>query len=179
LLINYSKNPVLLSGKRLKVGIVSLIILIIALSIPSFSCSKPSSEASDTVQTLNPKVSSILALQINLRKAQLSSPSPENLAQMQNLGMNITSPGIQRIYIYLKQKPSSVQLNELRSLGITIYPDSWIPPVGINPTGFILADLPVDKLNELVSKDYVVKLDTAEIKSDPQVRPDNVDRSQP
>jgi hypothetical protein len=176
---DYSKNPTLLSGKRFKAGIVSLIILIFLLSIPLFSCSKASSESSDTVQSLNPKVSSILALQINLRKAQLSSPSSENLAQMQNLGMNITSPGIQRIYIYLKQKPSSIQLDELHSLGITVYPESWMPPVGINPTGFILADLPVDKLNDLISKDYVVKLDTAEIKTDPQVRPDNVDRSQP
>ena len=53
-------------------------------------------------------------------------------------------------------------------MGITIYPDSWIPPAGNNPDGFYLADMPVDKLDALAAKDYVIRLDTAEKQLKPQ-----------
>jgi hypothetical protein len=110
------------------------------------------------------KISSSLQLQISLRKEQLANPTPERLAQMQSMGMNTTNLGIQRIYIYLKQQLTQTRVNDLQSLGITIYPNSWIPPVNNQPTGFILADLSIDKLDALTGKDYVVRLDTAEKK---------------
>ena len=50
----------------------------------------------------------------------------------------------------------------LSSLGVTVYPESWIPPVGNHPNGFILAEMPVDKLDGLAAKSYVIALDTAE-----------------
>ena len=53
-------------------------------------------------------------------------------------------------------------------MGITPYPDSWIPPVGAHPTGFIMADMPINKLEALAEKDYVVRLDTAERVLEPQ-----------
>jgi hypothetical protein len=56
----------------------------------------------------------------------------------------------------------------LTGLGITIYPDSWIPPLANHPNGFVLADMPVDKLDALAAKDYVIKLDTAEQQLQPQ-----------
>jgi hypothetical protein len=55
-------------------------------------------------------------------------------------------------------------------MGIIPYPDSWIPPVSGHPTGFIVADMPIDKLSELAGKDYVVSLDTAEQVFQPQAK---------
>jgi hypothetical protein len=87
---------------------------------------------------------------------------------MQSLGMNVESISVQRIYIYSSQPLTGPQTDELKSLGVTVYADSWIPPVGNHPQGFILADMPVDKLDAVANKTYIIKLDTAETYSEPQ-----------
>jgi hypothetical protein len=140
--------------------LAGLISLIIVMGMSSFSCTEKS-----IAQT---KASSTLLAQVALRQQQLASPTAERLAQMQSMGMKTENFGIQRIYIYLSQQLTARQGDELRALGITLYLDSWIPPVGNHPIGFMLADMPVDKLDALAAKDYVVKLDTAETKSEPQ-----------
>jgi len=90
------------------------------------------------------------------------------LQAMKAMGMRTENLGMQRIFIHLSQEPTPSQIDELEAMGITPYPDSWIPPVGEHPTGFIVADMPIDKLQELAEKDYVVKLDTAERVLEPQ-----------
>ena len=87
---------------------------------------------------------------------------------MKNMGMRIDNLEIQRIFIHLNEELSQSQIEELKAMGVTLYLDSWIPPVGAHPTGFILADMPIDKLEELARKDYVVRLDTAEQMLQPQ-----------
>ena len=78
---------------------------------------------------------------------------------------------MQRVFIHLAQEPSAKQIDELEAMGITPYPDSWIPAAGGHPTGFIVADMPIGKLDELLEKDYVVRLDTAEQLLEPQMVP--------
>ena len=92
----------------------------------------------------------------------MAEPTAERLKQMQTMGMRTEDLTSQRIYIDFEQEPTQPQLEELRDLGITAYADSWIPPVGDHPTGSILADMPIDKLNELAAKNYIIKLNTAE-----------------
>ena len=114
------------------------------------------------------KASTLLLLQINLREKQLAAPTSERLEQMEVMGMRTENLGMQRIFIHLAQEPTAQQIDELEAMGITPYPDSWIPPVGGHPTGFIVADMPIDKLDELAGKDYVVRLDTTEQVIEPQ-----------
>jgi len=115
------------------------------------------------------KASALLLLQINLKEKQLAAPTPERLKQMKAMGMRTENLGMQRIFIHLAQEPTALQIDELEAMSIIPYPDSWIPPVGGHPTGFIVADMPVDKLDELADKDYIVLLDTAEQVLEPQV----------
>jgi hypothetical protein len=163
-----------------KLTVLITIQSIVVIGILACSCSNNSetkgtlaqSKVSDTnqsaVSTSQTKISSLLQLQISLRKDQMTSPTSERLDQMQEQGLNIKQIGTQRIYIYLKQKMTQFQVDELKSMDIILYLDSWIPPVGNNPTGFYLADMPVGKLDILAAKDYIIKLDTAEIQSQPQ-----------
>ena len=136
-----------------------LIRLIIAISCV-FSTLLPLS-CSNT-KTINEKVSSQLLAQVNLRKEQIAEPTSDRLEIMKNMGMNVDNLETQRIFIHLSQELSPSQVKELEAIGITLYLDSWIPPVGGHPTGFLIADMPVDKLEELAEKDYVIRLDTAE-----------------
>ena len=108
------------------------------------------------------KASSILLHQIELRQQQIAEPTSDRLEIMKNTGMTVDNLEIQRIFIHLTQELNPSQIEELETMGITLYLASWIPPVGTHPTGYILADLPIDRLDELAAKGYVVSLDTAE-----------------
>ncbi len=126
------------------------------------SCNSPDNSVE------NAKASSLLLIQVNLRKAQISNPTPDRLNQMKNMGMNVDNLSIQRIFMHLNQPLTKEQENELKAIDITLYVDSWIPPVGNFPTGYLIADMPVDKLVNLAQKSFVVRLDTAEKQLQPQ-----------
>ena len=113
------------------------------------------------------KATSLLLLQIGLREQQLAEPVPERLEQMQAMGMRTENLEIQRIFIHFAQEPTAEQIDELEAMGITPYPDSWIPSAQGQSAGFMVADMPIDRLEELSSKDYIVKLDTAEQELEP------------
>ena len=84
--------------------------------------------------------------------------------------MNVTDMSKQMVFIHFDEEPTQAQIEELEAMGITPYPDSWIPPLKNHPTGFILADMPVDKLSALAGKSYVVRLETAEQMLEPQAK---------
>ncbi len=113
------------------------------------------------------KATSRLLLQIDLRRQQLADPTPERLEQMQTMGMNTADLTMQRVFIHLAQEPTAGQLKELEALGVTPYLDSWIATAGGPAAGFLVADMPIDKLDELMGKAYIVRLDSAEQASEP------------
>lgn len=113
------------------------------------------------------KATSLLLRQVELRQQQLDHPTPERLEQMQAMGMDTENLEIQRIFIHLAQEPTAEQLDELEAMGITTYPDSWIPSAQGSSTGFMVADMPIDKLNQLTGKSYIVQLDSTEQPSEP------------
>jgi subtilisin family serine protease len=69
------------------------------------------------------------------------------------------------VFIYTDSRPDTAQVADMASLGVTAYMDSWIPPVGAHPQGFITALVPIDNVNELATKNYVARLDSAEQQS--------------
>ncbi|RPJ60782.1 MAG: hypothetical protein EHM12_05900 [Dehalococcoidia bacterium] len=138
----------------------------ILLSLPvmlagSLSCS-------DKPDAMN-KVSGSLLQQVEMRRQQVASPSEQRLKQMQDMGMDTSDVKVQRVFIYLKETLTSSQEKELATMGVRIHPDTWIPPVGNNPTGFLIAEIPVDKLETLARADFIVRLDTAEKRAYPNM----------
>ena len=146
---------------------IKLVVLIMGVGLVLFQVIPVSCTRSDN-SMINEKVSSQLLNQVTLRKAQIADPASDRLTMMKGLGMNVDNLGIQRIFIHLNQALNPAQINELEAMGITLYLNSWIPPVGSHPTGFIVADMPIDKLAKLTRMDYVVKLETAEQLLEPQ-----------
>jgi hypothetical protein len=142
---------------------VFLVSLVLVSGIASLSCTENA--------VTKTKASSALIAQVALRQQQLATPTEDRLQQMQSMGMRTDDLGTQRIFVYLKQRLNPAQITELTGLGITVYPDSWIPPVGNHSEGFVLADMPVGKLDALAAEDFVIRLDTAEQQLQPQVQP--------
>ena len=123
---------------------------------------------SDAEVITNEKISNLLQTQINLKKEQIDNPTTERLEMMKNMGMVVDNLESQRIFIHLEHELNDSQIKDLQNMGLTLYLDSWIPPVGAHPTGFILADMPLEVLGELADKEYIVNLDTAEVEFQPQ-----------
>ena len=135
--------------------------LILLLFILPASCS-------DTETTASEKISSLLLTQVNLRLEQIDDPTTERLEMMRNMGMMVDNLDKQRVFIHLERELNDAQVKELQTLGLTLYLDSWIPPVGAHPTGYIIVDMPINVLEELADKEYIVSLDTAEVELQPQ-----------
>jgi len=145
------------------IGTIFVLLLLIFSSMPDVQAVSPQAPE------LGAKVSALLSLQVDAKvRCQQTPPTADELSMMRQTGMRTENLGMQRIFIHLAQESTASQIDELTTMGITPYPDSWIPPVGEYPTGFIVADMPVDKLDELAGKDYVVQLDTTEQMLEPQ-----------
>jgi subtilisin family serine protease len=118
------------------------------------------------------KISGLLALQIQAKIQSSVNPpvsGPNSIpSAFQPQGYGSIPANEQRIFLYSSSRLSQSQIQELQAMGLTVYADSWIPPVGDHPAGFVLADMPVDKLSELADKGYVARLDTAEQLMTPQ-----------
>lgn len=124
---------------------------------------------SGTGETANDKISSLLLTQVNLKLEQIDEPTDERLNTMRQMGMMVDNLEQQRIFIHLERELDHSQVKELQNMGLTLYLDSWIPPVGAHPTGYIIADMPINVLEELAEVNYVIRLDTAEQQLQPQV----------
>jgi subtilisin family serine protease len=75
---------------------------------------------------------------------------------------NISPPDTQNIFIFSAARPGPDEIKELESLGLVVYEDSWVPPVGSHPAGFLSADMPVDKLYQVADIPFIVRMSTAE-----------------
>jgi len=157
------------------IGTIFVLLLLTFSSMPGVQAvSLPSPVTSSRAispQAAEPglKVAALLKLQVSAKvRCQQVPPTADELGMMEARGMKTENLGMQRIFIHLAQEPTPSQIDELQAMGIIPYPDSWIPPVDEYPTGFIVADMPVNKLDELAGKDYVVQLDTAEQLLEPQ-----------
>ncbi len=122
----------------------------------------------DTKETANEKISSLLLTQVNLKKEQIKNPNDGRLNLIKEMGMNVDNLENQLIFIHLERKLNEAQVTELQNIGLILHMDSWIPPIGAHLTGYIIADMPVDALDELVEREYIIKLDTAERVLEPQ-----------
>lgn len=74
---------------------------------------------------------------------------------------------LELVVIYLDKYPTDEQISSMRQLKINCLLDSWTPPLPNHPYGFILAQLPVDKLTETLSLSFIKKMDTAEYENFP------------
>ena len=148
---------------------IAIILILLATALP-FSRSSAADVPAVSVgnSTSVSKISSLLSLRIQMKTGYLAKAGniPQNQvtlpgADIQASG-DLTQLNHEKVFLHFTQRPTADNLSDLATLGVTAYPDSWIPPVGNHPTGFILADMPIDKLDALAAKDYIVNLNTAE-----------------
>ena len=137
---------------------VAVILLVLIVSFPPPAASQPLPVGS--------KVTASLEVQVRDKTTYLQEAGrPEGVISPALKKMTPAEAATQKVFLHLAQRPTANQLDDLRSLGVTAYPDSWIPPVGAHPTGFIYAEMPVSRLPDVAARDYLVTLSNAEIRT--------------
>ena len=69
--------------------------------------------------------------------------------------------------LYFEEKPSFDKIQILENSGIKVYPNTWIPPLENHPLGFLIAKVPIDKVDTLLSNSFVLKISSAETVFEP------------
>lgn len=72
---------------------------------------------------------------------------------------------VQKIFVYLSSEPSSDQKEELNNLALKCDWDSWIPPAGNHPFGFLTVEIKIDSFEQVLCLEWIKKIDTAERES--------------
>ena len=136
---------------------------ILILLFASNSWSAPV-QADETTSAEN-KVSSLLSLHIKQKEIHVGEAlqgSAKLLGVDSASSTETTLINRERVYLHFTQQPTDGQIAELKTLGVAVFADSWVPPVNNFQNGFVLAEMPVEHLDALTAKDYIVSLDTAE-----------------
>lgn len=118
-----------------------------------------------------PKISSLLDMQIKEKTRYIQNGGrarPDEVVLPRLVGRSIAEASQQKVFIHSSSRLGPSQLAELHSLGVVVYPDSWIPPFGNHPSGFVYAEAPVARIPEVAAKDYVAFLETAEVENKAQ-----------
>ncbi len=72
------------------------------------------------------------------------------------------------VVVYMLSVPSGAHLKVLQKMGVTVYPETWTPPVGKHPWGFVLAKLPLLKHVDVLALPFIKRMDSAERTLQPQ-----------
>lgn len=108
------------------------------------------------------KMSALLQYQLALKQAYLANPSVAIAEALSATAGSRWEPRRQRIFVYLRGAPSPKWTQRVQSLGFTIYPETWTPPVGIHSHGFVVATGPIQQIAAFAALDEIAHLDTAE-----------------
>ena len=159
-----------------RLRIIFIIGLAIGLALSGIGCSQVRSSEGRRVapkrEEMSNKIGSTLAMHLDLRRDYLQRPTEEKLKRMEEMGLNMKNPEMQKVFLYFKEKPSFSTIRELEALGLRVDVNSWIPPVGKHPQGFLSANMPIDKVEKVAEKNYVLRLESAEVVFKPlELRP--------
>lgn len=108
------------------------------------------------------KISGLLRVQIQAKNSYAKQPTIERLNAMRKMGIKTEEVNKHMVYIHSKTKLHATQISSLKEIGVTVYEDTWVPPLKNHPAGYVIASMPVDRLYDLAGRPFVVRLETAE-----------------
>ena len=102
--------------------------VIIAVPLAFVSMAPVPAESADNG---NSKISGLLRLQVQTKLNKGAGAGLEHGAMFpmtEGGPAGFSEPESQKIYIYFDERPDEARIAELEAEGITVYPDSWVPP---------------------------------------------------
>lgn len=71
------------------------------------------------------------------------------------------------VFVHAKEEMSQTRIRELKGLGLTLMPETWIPPNGSHPTGFYLGEIQACNVVQLAKLGDIVRIASAETELKP------------
>jgi subtilisin family serine protease len=69
---------------------------------------------------------------------------------------------VNSVIIYFDSYPSTEQIQELENLGVSLYFNTWTPPLENHPFGFMVASIPMNNIQKIIELSSVKKIDSGE-----------------
>jgi subtilisin family serine protease len=113
----------------------------------------------------NPPLKSSLNISVQVESKILSGKLIESIQNVENLtsgNLKSARNSTCSIILYFKDFPSPTQIQELENLGVTLYFNTWTPPLENHPLGFLIANVPVNNILKVLKLSSVKKMDTGE-----------------
>jgi hypothetical protein len=73
------------------------------------------------------------------------------------------------VFVHVKEEMSQTRIRELEGLGLTLMPETWIPPNGSHSTGFYLGEMQVCNVVQLAKLGDIVRITSAEMELKPSL----------
>ena len=156
------------AGVQRRRGLILGIAILIAASLGFPAAPAPPAIAADGAVS---KIGSFLDLRVKAKAALAKLPAESRSRAARSDGGKAPLSDLavpERVFIHLAARPTAAQQSELKAIGVTLYPDSWMPRTDDPAAGFLLADMPVARLADLAAKSYVRRLESAERTFAPQ-----------
>jgi subtilisin family serine protease len=107
-------------------------------------------------------------LQLEIEQKDLANRGMLSTEEFERVVLKSPVPTqFQRVFIHFDKKPDIAQIAELEAMGVKLYEESWIPPISGHPTGFMTADVPIDRVVDISNLYYVKLMNTAEFRYKP------------
>jgi len=90
----------------------------------------------------------------------LEKVSAKRMVQNQILQKSGTASTM--VVLYFSSSPSEAELTDLNDLGVECFRDTWTPPLDNHPFGYMIARIPVQNFESILSMNFIKKMDTAE-----------------
>lgn len=150
-------------------------IVVLALSFCLFSCnSKEVHEVEKnkiTARTLIPQ-EEYLTVPDELSQKIMSYKLIEQMSVKNYLFNNneITDEDLtQKVILYFETEPTEDQKKQLNDQSAECYWELWTPPADNHQYGFITAKLPIRNFEEIITLDFIKKIDTGERELQPNL----------
>ncbi len=150
-------------------------IVVIVLSFCIFSCnSKEVHEVEKnnlTAQTLIPQ-EEYLTVPDEFSQKIMSSKLIEQMSVKNYLFKNneIAEEDLtQKVILYSKSEPTEEQKKQLKDQSVECSWELWTPPADNHPYGFVTAKLPINNFEEIITLDFIEKIDTGERELQPNL----------
>ncbi len=94
-------------------------------------------------------------------------PSAENINRLQACNLSLEDDPELKVFLHFSDLPMGKPKDDIIQMGVRLYEHSWIPPVGANSTGFVLAKVRASRIKELVKTGLVRRVTAAYRKLQP------------
>jgi subtilisin family serine protease len=103
------------------------------------------------------------SLRRKLGSGRLEMILDERIAEAENHPAVQSEEGL-LVHVYLPAVPTVSQIGTLSRLGVTVYPETWVPPVGNHKWGFLLIRLPPLEAvyRAVLALSFIKRMDSAE-----------------